>query len=154
MSNPTTFADQLADRLAIRELVDSYAHLADRRDAQGQAALFTDDARVAVYDGEPDLTEPAQVLTGRNDLATAFGSLRNYDKTTHFNGQSSVTLDGDRATGETYCLAHHLWTEEGQRTLMVMSIRYHDTFVRQGGRWLFAERRLITDWVDRRPSAN
>ncbi|MEV6367199.1 nuclear transport factor 2 family protein [Micromonospora musae] len=153
MSNPTTFSDQLADRLAIRELVDSYAHLADRRDPQGQAALFTDDARVAVYDGEPDLTEPAQVLTGRTDLAAAFGSLSNYDKTTHFNGQSSVTLDGDRATGETYCLAHHLWTEEGQRTLMVMSIRYHDTFVRQGGRWLFAERRLITDWVDRRPSA-
>ncbi|TYB91598.1 nuclear transport factor 2 family protein [Micromonospora sp. WP24] len=154
MSNPTTFSDQLADRLAIRELVDSYAHLADRRDAQGQAALFTDDARVAVYDGEPDLTEPAQVLTGRKDLAAAFGSLRNYDKTTHLNGQSSVTLDGDRATGETYCLAHHLWTEEGQRSLMVMSIRYHDTFVRQGGRWFFAERRLITDWVDRRPSTD
>ena len=67
-------------------------------------------------------------------------------------GQSTVTVDGDRATGETYCLAHHLWTEEGRRTLMVMSIRYHDTFVRQGGRWFFAERRLITDWVDRRPS--
>ncbi|MEV4810988.1 nuclear transport factor 2 family protein [Micromonospora avicenniae] len=152
MSNPTPFSDQLADRLAIRDLVDAYAHLADRRDAQGQAALFSDDARVAVYDGEPDSTEPAQVLTGREDLAAAFGSLRSYDKTTHFNGQSTVTLDGDRATGETYCLAHHLWIEEGQRTLMVMSIRYHDTFVRQGGRWLFAERRLITDWVDRRPS--
>ncbi|MET7750793.1 nuclear transport factor 2 family protein [Micromonospora sp. NPDC005367] len=152
MSNPTPFSDQLADRLAIRALVDAYAHLADRRDAQGQAALFTDDARVAVYDGEPDSTEPAQVLTGREDLAAAFGSLRSYDKTTHFNGQSTVTLDGDRATGETYCLAHHLWVEEGQRTLMVMSIRYHDIFVRQGGRWFFAERRLITDWVDRRPS--
>ncbi|GAA4557114.1 nuclear transport factor 2 family protein [Planotetraspora kaengkrachanensis] len=152
MSTPNPFPEQFADRLAIRELVDAYAHLADRRDAQGQAALFTEDARVAVYDGEPDTTEPAQALNGRNELAAAFGSLRSYDKTTHFNGQSTVTVDGDRATGETYCLAHHLWTQEGQRTLMVMSIRYHDLFARQSGRWLFAERRLIIDWVDRRPS--
>ncbi|MEV5744165.1 nuclear transport factor 2 family protein [Microbispora rosea] len=152
MSSPDMFPEQVADRLAIRELVDAYAHLADRRDAQGQAALFTDDARVAVYDGEPGTTGPAQTLNGRDELAAAFGSLRTYDKTTHFIGQSTVTVDGDRATGETYCLAHHLWTEEGQRTLMVMSIRYHDSFVRQDGRWLFAERRLIVDWVDRRPS--
>ncbi|MEV4299175.1 nuclear transport factor 2 family protein [Microbispora rosea] len=152
MSSPDMFPEQFADRLAIRELVDAYAHLADRRDAQGQAALFTDDARVAVYDGEPGTTDPAQTLNGRDELAAAFGSLRTYDKTTHFIGQSTVTVDGDRATGETYCLAHHLWTEEGQRTLMVMSIRYHDAFVRQDGRWLFAERRLIVDWVDRRPS--
>ncbi|MEO3745227.1 nuclear transport factor 2 family protein [Plantactinospora sp. B5E13] len=152
MSNPNPSPKQAADRLAIRELVDAYAHLADRRDAQGQAALFTDDARLAVYDSGPDTTEPVQTLNGRDQLAAAFASLGNYDKTTHFNGQSTVTVDGDRATGETYCLAHHLWTEEGQRTLMVMSIRYQDTFVRQGGRWLFAERRLITDWVDGRHS--
>ncbi|GAB3331741.1 hypothetical protein GCM10027452_04980 [Micromonospora halotolerans] len=40
----------------------------------------------------------------------------------------------------------------GTAHLMVMSIRYQDTFVRQGGRWFLAERRLITDWVDCRPS--
>jgi hypothetical protein len=34
---------QLADRLAIRELVDAYAYCADRRDATGQMALFTED---------------------------------------------------------------------------------------------------------------
>jgi hypothetical protein len=152
MINPNHSLEQANDRVALGELVDAYARLADRRDARGQAALFTADARVAVYDGEPDTTEPTQVLNGRDELAEAFGALRNYDRTTHFNGQRTVTIDGDRATGETYCLAHHLWTEEGQRTLMVMSIRYHDTFVRQDGRWFFAERRLITDWIDRRTS--
>ncbi|MEU4480551.1 nuclear transport factor 2 family protein [Micromonospora sp. NPDC023966] len=152
MSNPNPSPEQATDRAALRELVDAYARLADRRDAQGQAALFTADARVAVYGGEPDTTEPTQVLIGRDELAAAFGALQNYDKTTHFNGQSTVTIDGDRATGETYCLAHHLWTEEGQRSLMVMSIRYYDTFVRQDDRWFFAERQLITDWIDRRNS--
>ena len=34
---------QPADRVAIRELVDAYAHCAERRDAEAQKSLFTDD---------------------------------------------------------------------------------------------------------------
>jgi SnoaL-like domain len=56
------------------------------------------------------------------------------------------------ATGETYCLAHHLWVENGQRLLMVMGIRYYDTFVRVDGQWFFAKRQLIFDWIDKHPS--
>src|SRR5579872_4829078 len=37
-------ASEAADRLAIRELVEAYAHCADRRDANGQMALFTTNA--------------------------------------------------------------------------------------------------------------
>ena len=36
---------EAADRLALRELFDAYAHCADRRDAEGQKALFTADTR-------------------------------------------------------------------------------------------------------------
>jgi len=36
-------ASQSADCLAVRELVEAYAHCADRRDAKGQMALFTPD---------------------------------------------------------------------------------------------------------------
>ena len=44
---------ELADRVAIRELVDAYAHCADRRDAEGQKALFTEDTHFVVYmDGQ------------------------------------------------------------------------------------------------------
>ena len=50
------------------------------------------------------------------------------------------------------CLAHHLWMRDGQGILMLMSIRYHDTMVRAGDRWLFKERKLIIDWTDTRPS--
>jgi hypothetical protein len=41
---------EAADRLALCERFDAYAHRADRRDAEGQKALFTDDTRFAVYD--------------------------------------------------------------------------------------------------------
>ena len=40
---------QAADRLAIRELVEAYAHCADRRDATGQMALFTADTHFKVF---------------------------------------------------------------------------------------------------------
>jgi hypothetical protein len=40
---------EAADRLAIRELVEAYAHCADRRDAKGQMSLFTTDTRFGVY---------------------------------------------------------------------------------------------------------
>jgi len=41
--------EEMADRLAIRELVDAYAHCADRLDANGQMALFTPDTHFVVY---------------------------------------------------------------------------------------------------------
>ena len=62
-------------------------------------------------------------------------------------------MDGDRATGESYCLAHHLSTsDDGQRTLMIASIRYLDEFVKEDGDWFFAERRLMVDWTETRQS--
>jgi hypothetical protein len=102
--------EEAADRLAIRELIDAYARCADRRDADGQKALFT----------------------------------------THFNGQSTVVLDGDRATGESYCIAHHVSSADGERTLMIAALRYRDTFAKDDGTWRFAERRLYVDWTETR----
>jgi hypothetical protein len=72
--------------------------------------------------------------------------------TAALNGQSSITLDGDRATRERYCLAHHLLVTEEGRTLLVLYIRYEDTFIRRDGAWRFAERKLLIDWTDSRPS--
>jgi SnoaL-like domain len=143
---------ETADRLAIRELVDAYAYCADRRDARGQLDLFTEDTRFLVF---YDLTseEPSQELHGRESLAPVFGDLNQYVATMHFNGQSTISLDVDRATGESYCLAHHpSVSADGQRTLMIASIRYLDEFVKQDGHWLFAERRLMVNWIDTRPS--
>ena len=44
--------------------------------------------------------------------------------TTHFNGQSTVTMSGNGATGESYTIAHHVYTEDGARKIMVASLRY------------------------------
>jgi ketosteroid isomerase-like protein len=141
---------EAADRLAIRELIESYAHCADRRDAEGQMSLFTADTHFVVYMNAKDPT-PSQQLHSREALAPVFAELNNYDATTHFVGQSTIfTLTDDRGSGEAYCLAHHVTVDGGKRHLMVASLRYLDTFVKIDGGWLFAERRLYVDWIEQR----
>jgi SnoaL-like domain len=141
---------EAADRLAIRELVEMYAHCADRRDAQGQMALFTGDAHFVVYMNAKDPT-PSQELHSRAELAPVFADLNKYDATMHFVGQSTIfTLTDDRATGEAYCIAHHLTVGGEKRSLMVAYLRYDDTFVKADSSWLFAKRLLYVDWIEER----
>jgi hypothetical protein len=142
--------DEAADRLAIRELVEAYAHCADRRDAKGQMSLFTADTHFVVYMDAKD-PKPTQDLHTREALAPVFADLNQYAATTHFVGQSTIsTLTADRASGEAYTLAHHVTVDGGKRRLMLASLRYLDTFVKRDGAWLFAERRLYVDWLEER----
>jgi len=142
--------EEAADRLAIREVVEAYAHCADRRDAKGQMALFTADTHFVVFMNAKD-PKPSMDLHSRDALAPVFADLNKYDATTHFVGQSTIfTLSADRATGEAYCLAHHVTVDGEKRRLMIASLRYYDTFVKKDGGWLFAERQLYVDWVDER----
>ena len=60
------------------------------------------------------------------------------------------TLSEGQATGEAYTLAHHITVEGQSRRLMLASLRYTDTFVKQDGAWLSSERLLCVDWVDER----
>jgi ketosteroid isomerase-like protein len=146
----TISSSEAADRLAIRELIEAYAHCADRRDAKGQMSLFTPDTHFVVFMNAKDPT-PSQELHSREALAPVFADLNNYDATTHFVGQSTIfTLTSDRATGEAYCLAHHVMVEGGKRRLMLASLRYLDTFVKLDGAWLFSERLLYVDWLEER----
>ena len=90
MSKHVTISlNEAADRLAIRELVEAYAHCADRRDAKGQMALFTKDTHFVVYMNAKDPT-PSQELHSREALAPVFAELDQYDATTHFVGQSTI----------------------------------------------------------------
>src|ERR1700752_1978362 len=131
--------NEAADRLAIRELVEAYAHCADHRDAKGQMTLFTPDTHFVVFMDAKD-TKPSQELHSRDALAPVFADLNKYAATMHFVGQSTIlTLTGNRATGEAYTLAHHLTVDRGKRSLMIAALRYHDAFVKMDGEWLFEE---------------
>ncbi|MDR1387173.1 MAG: nuclear transport factor 2 family protein [Propionibacteriaceae bacterium] len=142
---------EVADRLEIRELIDAYAHHADGREPEKQYGLYAEHGRTLVQLGDAQ-TAPDQILTTREEHLAGFGALSQYEATTHFNGQSTIVVDGDGATGETYCLAHHLAGSGADRELIVMSIRYEDVFRRTAAGWRFAERKLVIRWTDTRPS--
>lgn len=141
---------EAADRLAIRELIEAYAHCADRRDGNGQMSLFTADTHFVVCMNAKDPT-PSQELNSREALAPVFADLNKYAATMHFVGQSTIlSLTPDKGSGEAYCLAHHLTVDDGKRSLMIAVLRYYDTFVKVDGAWLFSERLLYVDWIEER----
>jgi hypothetical protein len=116
----------------------------------GQMALFAADAHFVVYMDAKD-PEPSMELNSRGELAPVFADLNKYAATMHFLGQTMIlTLTRDRATGETYCMPHHLTIKDGNRRLMIAALRYTDTFVKTDGAWLFGERKLYVDWMEER----
>src|SRR6202165_2827795 len=141
MSKHVTISpSEAADRLAIRELIEAYAHCADRRDAKGHMALFTPDTHFVVYMNAKDPT-PSQELRSREALAPVFDDLNKYAATMHFVGQSTIlTLTNDHATGEAYTLAPHLTIDGAKRKLMIAALRYTDSFAKTNGEWLVEER--------------
>jgi hypothetical protein len=145
--------DDAAARAEIAQIARTYARGMDRHDAASIAALFTADGRLALYDGEPgEGAEPTHEWRGPAQIEDALHRGRaRYSATTHFLGQQTLTPDGDAYAGETYCLAHHIYERDGRPHNRVMSIRYHDRYVHDGGRWRIAERRLAVDWIEYRP---
>jgi hypothetical protein len=66
-------------------------------------------------------------------MAAAFGAfLANFETVYHFNGQQTVTLDGDRASGTSYCLVTLIGDEDGRRMQTTIGVIYND----ENGRWL------------------
>lgn len=136
---------ELQDKAALRELVDDFAVLADKKDVHTQAQLFTPDATVAFIVGG----KPTGVLKGREQIEHTFGPyLATFQSLTHFNGQQVVTIVGDKASGITYCTVTLIALQKGKRVRTTMGVHYEDQFVRQAGRWFIAKRTSIFDWQD------
>jgi ketosteroid isomerase-like protein len=96
----TTWASaQTEDQLALKRLVDTFSNLADVKDVKSQMDLFTDDAEVHSKVGEY-----VSVMKGKEQNGNAFASyLAQFDVVYHLNGQQTVEIDGDTATGISYC---------------------------------------------------
>ena len=143
---------RLADRLAIRALVDRYAQGADRRRPDQVAAQFTLDGVLTICT-DPDGVVVRAERRGREQIAEAMTGLARYRVTTHHVGQQLLDFDADDlhvAHGETYCEAHHWRERDGVTVDRVMSIRYQDRYARIDGTWLIAHRLLLTDWTEDR----
>ena len=138
---------EMEDRIALKELVDTFSILADKKDVRAQTQLFTANAILETYRKDVLVTK----LTGRKEMEDAFGAfLKNFETVYHFNGQQTVTLDGDRASGVSYCMVTLIGVEGGKKMKTSIGVYYRDEYVRENNRWLIAKRTSVFDWEDRR----
>ena len=123
---------KIEDQLALKKLVDTFSNLADTKDTKAQMDLFTDDAEViSKADGKIFTSK------GKKDIEKAFADyLKLFDVVYHLNGQQTVEINGDNATGISYCFV----TLIGNGKKNQSGVRYHDTYVKQNGKWLIKKR--------------
>ena len=134
---------QITDRLALKDLVDTFSNLADEKKVAEQMPLFTQDAVVNTYIGG----KLVFAMTGRDEIEKVFSDfLTPFHSVYHLNGQHTVTFqDENNATAINYCAVKLVETKDGKEVLQEHSVRYNDTYVKQNGRWLIKER--IADFM-------
>ncbi|MEZ4334022.1 MAG: nuclear transport factor 2 family protein [Myxococcota bacterium] len=129
--------ERRADELAIRELAFRYARIVDRR----------------VYDEIPEVFAPDCELSGvgfrmrgHAELDAGLRKIEMYSATQHCVHNQLTRVEGDRASGEFYCVAAHIHEREGVAYKLDMGIRYDDRYVRTAGGWRIAHRVLNLIW--------
>jgi hypothetical protein len=137
---------QLEDRAALKNLVDTFSNLADTKEVDKQVLLFTEDATVMSYSGGQMVSS----LKGRKQIGETFSAyLANFETVYHMNGQQTVELQDDQASGVSYCLVVLIGREEGKQIRNTSGVVYKDRYVRRDGKWLIASRVSNFAWRSR-----
>lgn len=123
------FTGPIEDRLAIRELHDSYSDAVMRRDATDWGATWAEDAHWDLM-GMP--------VDGREAIVGLWaGAMAAFEAVSFISSPASLEINGDRATGR--CQTHEILVMPDGSSRIVGG-RYDDEFVKQGGRWLYSKR--------------
>ena len=137
-----TQASFLEDEAELRRLVYAYARMVDHRDWSLLPRIFAAAAR---------LRGPGYAMQGHDELRAGLATIDRFSATMHLVMNQIVELEGDRATGEVYCLANHLLEERGRPVKLDMGIRYEDRYERTPQGWRIAERVLHLVWQQQLP---
>jgi hypothetical protein len=149
-TNNITGIQAIEDRLALKNLVDTFSTLADQKETAKQALLFTEGAVSETFVNGKVVSS----LKGRKQISETFAAfLNNFETVYHINGQQTVTLNGDKATGISYCFVTLIGTENGKKMKTNIGAYYTDDFVRKDGHWLIAHRKATFAWQEKQPLA-
>ncbi len=135
MSSDT--AAQREDEAQLRDLAFRYARMMDRRQFDWLPQVFAPDGV---------LTSPDFEMIGHEQLRQGLKGLERFSATLHGVLNTYYEIDGDKATGEVYCVANHVYEKEGIPFKLDMGISYEDTYERQSGAWVIVRRQFHLIW--------
>ncbi|GJH40057.1 hypothetical protein RCZ04_06070 [Capnocytophaga sp. HP1101] len=128
---------ELSDRVALKNVVDTFSNLSDEKKVTEQMELFTDDAEVTSMSGDKVVSE----FKGKKAIGDAFANyLALFHTVYHINGQQTVEINGDTAQGISYCQVVLIREDNGKQIGRFSGVRYTDTYVKQNGKWLIKKR--------------
>ena len=130
------------DRLALQELSGRYARAVDRRDYAAFVALFSADGV---------LCGPGYSMQAHGEIDKGIRLIEQYETTQHCVHNQLVDVRGDAGSGETYCVARHVYEKDGVKRKLDMGVRYQDEYRRDAGTWRFQRRELVLDWTQDLP---
>ena len=126
----------LEDKEAIRELLHEYCYHADSGDHGARAGLFTEDAEFEMA------TRTARTRKGIEDYVASIWPEGGRPRRQHCMVNPIIRVNGDEAHVESYVV---MFREAVGGPKVAYGGRYFDHVVRQGGRWLFKHRRIVSD---------
>jgi hypothetical protein len=146
-----------ADAAELRRLVVAYALAMDAGDPGGFHDLFVPEGALIVL--APGSEEPMGAFEGpgADGVGLIAGLLAElYRATMHHITNHLVEVDGDTATGTTYCLAYHLCDDDDGERIETLGVTYSDTYERTPEGWRIHTRRATRVWsqieaLDTRP---
>ncbi len=129
-------SDYVADRIAITDVMATYAACVDDRDDAGYKALFTDDVEVVGMG-----PEPINGIEAWFDFWLA--AVDKYSATQHMLGPTLATIDGDKASTRTDVQAHH-YVKDDPKTTVTLWATYRTDMVRAGSTWKICRHELVS----------
>lgn len=135
--------DDLIDRAEIHDVLMDYAIGIDSRDWQRYRAIFTDEVEL---DFSSWSGNPASPMAADDWVAGVRDTLSGFDGTQHMLMNSSVDLDGDRATVTLYMNAHHYLNIDGAHNMHSIGGYYTHRMVRTDSGWLSEACKLTVTW--------
>jgi hypothetical protein len=121
----------------VRELALKYAQYIDDRDFDSMAKVLAEDVEMG-----SQAFETHTLAEFREQLKF----LDSFSATMHMIGNQVGEWNGEKYSGETYCVASHIYEREGVAHKLEMGIRYKDTIAPMDGTYKFTRRYLDVVW--------
>jgi hypothetical protein len=121
----------------LRNLIDDYAYLGDEKRISEVIGLFTPDCNYKVYMNDLLVANVSGAETMEKEFNGHAAAVKTYFT---MNGQHTVKIDGETATGISFSQIKMIRESEGKNVLTDYSVKYDDLYICLAGKWFIKER--------------